>query len=83
MKHGNLVTAAFLNINAAKLVAQFTLSYVSASGISRLYLQPVLLVFNLNVLVQTPTPRVNIRRLGIGLRCKLGRRFALEWAEGR
>ena len=54
MKHGNLVTAAFLNINAAKLVAQFTLSYVSASGISRLYLQPVLLVFNLNVLVQTP-----------------------------
>lgn len=68
MKHGNLVTAAFLNINATKLGAVYVI-VVSTSGIFSLYLQPVLLVFNLNVLVRA---RCNIRRLRIGLRSRLG-----------
>lgn len=65
-KHGNPVTASFLNINATKLTTQFTLSlYQRARGIF-LYLPPALLVFNLNVLVASA--RSNIRRLRIGLR---------------
>lgn len=61
-KHGNLVTASFLNINATKLDAVYVIVVSASEG----NIPPTLLVFNLNVLVASA--RCNIRRLRIGLR---------------